>query len=300
MFVIIGLGIVFVSIIIGFTMHGGKLGALMQINEFIVLGGAGLGSVLVANPLPTVVKTLKSMLGLLKGNPYTQARYLEMLQMLYDFFMMARREGLVTLDQHVERPHESKFFAQYTFFFAHHHALDFLSDTMRVVITGTVASHDLAEMMEIDLETSHEEALVPAGIVSTLADSMPGFGIVAAVLGVVITMQAIGGPPEQIGEKVGAALVGTFLGILLAYGIFAPLANAMTVEVHSEGQYMNCIKCALLSFARGDAPLTAVEYARRNIEPRFRPSFMLMEQTLKNIGGGASSAGGSASEKVAA
>jgi chemotaxis protein MotA len=290
MFVIIGLAIVLGSILAGFVMEGGKVAALIQITEFIIIGGAGLGSVLIANPLPSVLNTFKCILGLLKPNPFTKNSYMELLRMLFDLFMMARREGLVSLDQHVERPAESSFFKNYPGFFNNHHALYFLADTMKVIITGSVQNYDLSDMMDIDLETSHEELSKPAKIVATLGDSMPGFGIVAAVLGVVITMGAIGGPPEGIGHKVAAALVGTFLGILLAYGLFSPLAAALTDQVKSEGQYMNCIKCALLSFARGDAPLTAVEFARRNIEPTCRPSFTEMEQTVKNPGGSADQA----------
>ncbi|HZO90727.1 MAG TPA: flagellar motor stator protein MotA [Chthonomonadaceae bacterium] len=286
MFVIIGLVVVALSILLGFTMEGGKIGALIQVTEFIIIGGSALGSMLVANPLNVVMQTFQSVLGLLKGNPYTQPRYMELLQMLYDMFMMARREGLVTLDQHVERPQDSKFFGNYPFFFANHHALSFLADTMKVIITGTVADYNLADMMEIDLEVGHEELVKPAQVLAKVGDAMPGFGIVAAVLGVVITMGAIGGPPEEIGHKVAAALVGTFLGILMAYGIFNPLAAALEAQIKSEEQYMGCIKCALLSFARGDAPLTAVEFARRNIEPSVRPSFSAMEEALRGSGSG--------------
>lgn len=283
MFVIIGFGVLFGCIMLGYLMEGGQIGALVQIAEFLILGGAGLGSVLVANPLSAVVGTFKAVLGLLKGNPYTKARYSELLKMLYDLFMLARREGLVTLDQHVENPHESKFFCNYPLFFGHHHALAFLADTMKVVITGSVQVFDLSDMMDIDLEVTNEEVLHPAHIVSGLGDSMPAFGIVAAVLGIVITMGAINGPPAEIGHKVGAALVGTFLGILVAYGVFAPLAAALTMQAKAEAQYMGCIKCALLSFARGDAPLTAVEFARRNIDPGVRPTFSEMEQGCKNV-----------------
>lgn len=285
MFVIIGLVVIFGSILLGYTMEGGKIGVLMQITEFIILGGCGLGSVLIANPLSDVTATAKALIRLMKGNPYNKTRYMEMLQMLYDMFMLARREGLVTLDQHVEKPTESLFFQNYAGFYNNHHALMFLADTMKVIVTGSVAAHDLQDMMEIDLETSHEEANKPGGILSKLGDSMPGFGIVAAVLGVVITMGAIGGAPEEIGKKVGAALVGTFLGILLAYGVFAPMAAALENNLKSEEHYMNAIKAALLSFSRGEAPLTCVEYARRNIDPSVRPSFTEMEQTVKNVGG---------------
>ena len=281
MFVIIGLVIVIGSILAGYVMHGGNIMVLVQVTEFIIIGGSGIGSVLIANPPSAVAATVKSLIGLLKGNPYKKETYMELLQMLYDMFIMARREGLVSLDQHVENPHDSKFFSSYGFFFAHHHALSFLADTMKVVITGSVANHDLSELMDIDLETTHEEILKPSGIIQNLGDSMPGFGIVAAVLGVVITMGKIGGPPEEVGHSVAAALVGTFLGILLAYGMLNPMAAALTGQAKCEEQYMNCIKCALLSFARGDAPLTAVEFARRNIDPGCRPSFSEMESTVK-------------------
>lgn len=282
MFVIIGLGVVFGSILLGYMMHGGQIGVLIQINEFIIIGGAGLGSALIANPLPAVIKTIQAVIGLLKGNPYTKDKYMELLKMLYDLFIMARREGMVSLDQHVERPHESKFFSQYTFFHGHHHATAFLADTLKVVITGSVAPHDLEAMMDSDLDVMKEEEEHPAHIIQTVGDAMPGFGIVAAVLGVVITMGKIGGDPKEIGHSVGAALVGTFIGILLAYGMFAPIATALGGAVKAQMQYMNCIKCALMSFARGDAPMTAVEFARRNIEPDARPSFNDMESACKN------------------
>lgn len=281
MFVIIGLGVVLGSIFVGYTMAGGNIGVLIQISEFITIGGSALGSVLIANPLPMVIGTLKAAIGLLKGNPYTKARYMEMLKMLYDMFMMARREGLVALDQHVEDPHKSSFFSQYPFFHGHHHAANFLADTMKVIVTGSVSNFDLAEMMDIDLEVSHHEALIPSQIITKVGDAMPGFGIVAAVLGVVITMGAIGGEPAEIGHHVAAALVGTFIGILLAYGIFQPIAGALEAQVAAEERYMLAIKFALLSFARGDAPLTAVEFARRNIDPINRPGFNEMESSLK-------------------
>lgn len=281
MFVLIGLAIVVGSILAGFIIEGGKVGALMQFTEFIIIGGAGLGSVLIANPISEVTRTCKATTGLLKSNPFNKQSYMELLRMLYDLFLMARREGLVALDQHVEKPHDSKFFANYPGFYHNQHALAFLADTMKVVVSGAVGSYDLADLMDIDLEASHDELHHPSHIMAGLGDAMPGFGIVAAVLGVVITMGAIGGPPEQIGHKVGAALVGTFIGILLAYGVFSPIAASLKARAVSEEQYMSCIKCAILSFSRGDAPLTAVEFARRNIEPGVRPTFTEMEQAVK-------------------
>jgi chemotaxis protein MotA len=281
MFLIIGIVVVFGSIIAGFTMAGGQISVLIQISEFIVIGGASLGALLIGNPPSIIGGLIKSVLGLMKGNPYNKGAFTELLKMQYELFMVARREGLVALEHHAEKPHESDIFKRYPFFFANHHAVEFMADTLKVIITGTVQPYDLAEMMDVDLETHHAEAAkIPATLAST-GDAMPGFGIVAAVLGVVITMGSIGGKPEEIGHHVAAALVGTFIGILLAYGFFAPMAAGVTAQLASEAQYMNCIKAGLLSFARGDAPLTAVEFSRRNIEPSFRCSFGDLEKALK-------------------
>jgi chemotaxis protein MotA len=282
MFVIVGLGLVMGSIVVGFTMAGGQIAVLIQISEFIVIGGAALGSILVSNPPSIIGEMIKSFTGLLKGSRYNKAAYNELLKMLYDLFMLARREGLVALEEHAERPESSEFFKRYPHFSANHHALEFMSDTLKVIITGTVATMDLAEMMDVDLETHHKSAEKIPIVLQTTGDAMPGFGIVAAVLGVVITMGSIGGKPEEIGHHVAAALVGTFLGVLLAYGVFGPMAKAAELQLEAESQYMNCIRSALLAFSRGDAPLTAVEFARRNIEPTHRCSFADMEKSLKS------------------
>ncbi|MCX8053735.1 MAG: flagellar motor stator protein MotA [Armatimonadetes bacterium] len=282
MYVLIGIGIVFVSILVGYTMHGGKVAALMQYTEFIIIGGAAFGSVVVGNSLKGAIGLIKSVIGLLKGNPYKPSVFLELLQAMYDVFSLSRVEGLLALEKHAENPHESELFQKYKAFASNHHALDLFADTLKVVVMGGVSIYDLSDMMEMDLDVRRHEAMKTTGMLTTVADSMPGFGIVAAVLGVVITMQAIGGPPEQVGEKVAAALVGTFLGVLLAYGIFAPLAKATEHIANCEMQYLGCIKNALVAFARGDAPLICVEFARRNIEPELRPSFAEMEEACRN------------------
>ena len=185
------------------------------------------------------------------------------------------------LEQHVENPESSEIMKNYKTFLTNHHAVSFFCDTMKVILTGAVGPHDLSEMMEIDLETAHAEAKVPIDAVQTVGDAMPGFGIVAAVLGVIITMGKIGGEAAAIGQSVAAALVGTFLGILLAYGVFAPLSRAMDLRLKSESAYMNCLRYALFSFARGESPITCAEFARRNIEPSVRPGFAEMEQHVK-------------------
>ena len=262
-------------------MDGGNLGVLVQIPEFVILLGAGFGSFLAANGMKNVSTTIKTVMGLLKPDPYTKPAYNDVLKMMYQLFNVARKEGLLGLEKHIETPETSDIIKVFPSFLSNHHATSFFCDTMKVILTGAVGPHDLAEMMEIDLDIAHQEAKTPAEAVQVVGDAMPGFGIVAAVLGVIITMGKIGGDAAEIGHSVAAALVGTFLGILLAYGIFAPLSRAMELRLKSEEQYLNCIRFALFSFARGESPITCVEFARRNIEPSVRPGFAEMEKSVK-------------------
>ncbi|MCX6344019.1 MAG: flagellar motor stator protein MotA [Armatimonadetes bacterium] len=281
MFVLIGLCIVFGSILFGYTASGGKIAAIMQFKEFIIIGGCAFGSTIVSSGLKGGIGMLMAPLILLKGNPYTKDKYLELLRAMYELFIIGRKGGLIAMEKHIEEPRESEIFKKFPFFMSQHHALSLFADTMKIVVMGGVSVFDLGEMMDMDLEVQHEESLKLYGILTTVADSMPGFGIVAAVLGVVITMAAIGGPPEVIGEKVGAALVGTFIGILLAYGVYAPMAKAVEAIAKAESAYMACIKCAIVAFARGDSPLICVEFSRRNIEPGVRPGFAELEDNCK-------------------
>lgn len=281
MFVIIGIVIVMGAVLGGYVMHGGKIAVLIQPSEFIIIGGAGLGALIAANGMKTFTAAIKGCLNLLKPDPFTKPVYLDLLKMMYQLFNVARKEGLLGLEKHIEEPEKSDIIKNYPSFLANHHASAFFCDTMKVILTGAVGPHDLAEMMELDLEIAHAEQEVPISAVQTVGDAMPGFGIVAAVLGVIITMGKIGGEAAAIGKSVAAALVGTFVGILLAYGIFGPIARAMELRLKSEGQYMNCIRFALFSFARGESPITCVEFARRNIEPGVRPGFAEMEAAVK-------------------
>lgn len=284
MLVIIGFVVVFGSIVAGFLMHGGQLAVLMQINEFIIIGGAGFGAILVGNRPSVVKRIFTDVMGLLKPNPYGKEAYVELLQVLYDIFYAARKDGLVGIESHVEHPQDSEIIKRYPGFRKSHHAVSFLSDTLKVLLTGAVDDHHLSEILELDLEQHHDEALKSPQALQTVADAMPGFGIVAAVLGVIITMGKIGGSPEQVGESVAAALVGTFLGVLLSYGVVGPLSQAIAQRIRSEERYMACIRTALLSFARGDPPITSVEFARRNIEPEDRPSFDELENLTRKRG----------------
>jgi chemotaxis protein MotA len=281
MFILIGLAVVFGSVLVGYVMHHGNIAVLIQVSEFIIIGGAALGSMLVGNPPGVVAAVFKECLQLVKGNPYKKNTFSELLLMLFELFQVAKQEGMLALEPHVERPGESSIFAKYPFFLAHHHAPAFLTDTLKVLLTGTVDQNDLAEILDLDLEQHGEEAMTVSRCLAKTGDALPGFGIVAAVLGVVITMGSIGGAASDIGRKVAAALVGTFLGILLAYGVFQPLAQASENVARCHGAYLGCIRTAILAYFRGDPPITAIEFARRNIEPGLRPSFSEMEELIR-------------------
>lgn len=281
MFVIIGLVTLTVSIIVGYTMHGGKIAALIQVSELIIIGGAGLSSMIAATSLKQVMAIFKDMIGLLKPDPYNRAAYLELLQMLHEISSLAKRDGLLALESHVEYPEKSDIFSRFPTFAKNHHSLSFLCDSLRLVIMGGVGIYELQEMMDGDLEVYTEEVKKNPAQVAKVGDAMPGFGIVAAVLGVVITMQAIGGPPEQVGEKVGAALVGTFLGVLLAYGVFGPIASAMETRVEAGVSYISCLKAGIIAFAQGMSPLLVAEISRRCIEPDVRPTFQEVEGVVR-------------------
>lgn len=282
MFLILGFIIVFGSIVGGYLMHHGQLAVLLQWNEFLILGGAGIGSMMIGNPPGTLKRVVRQVLDLLKPNRFTEHAYAELLQVLYAVFQTARRDGLMGLETHVEEPASSTLFQRFPIFTGHAPAVALLCDTVKVLLAGTVDDHHLAEILDTDLDQQHHEAMAGPTAISKTGDAMPGFGIVAAVLGVIITMGSIGGAASVVGEKIAAALVGTFLGILLAYGVFGPVAQAIEGRIASERAYMLCIKTALLAFARGDSPMSAVEFARRNIEPAERPSFAALEALVRN------------------
>jgi chemotaxis protein MotA len=275
--VIIGALVVLGTVLGGYVMHGGPLLVLWQVSEFIIIGGAGIGALVTANPPALLKRTCRELIALIKPNPYTEQAYSELLQVLYEIFQSARKEGLVGLESHIEEPEKSALFGKYPSFANNHHAVSFLADTLKVLLTGAVEDHHLAEILDMDLEQQHEEAMAVPHAVNRVADAMPAFGIVAAVLGIIITMGSIGGAAEEVGQKVAAALVGTFLGIFLGYGFIGPTATALEQRIRAEHAYMQCIRTALLAFARGDSPMTCVEFARRNIEPEDRPSFGELE-----------------------
>jgi chemotaxis protein MotA len=284
MLAVIGIIIVFGSIIGGYLMEHGNLLVLLQPAELLIIAGAAVGTILVANPLPLAIKIFIGALSVLKPSRYSQKFYLQQLKMLNEVFMFARKNGMARLESDVDDPQKSKLFGSYPEFLKDHHALAFFCDTVRMAISAGIGAFELDQLMEIDLEVQHKEHSAPVQSLSTVADSLPGLGIVAAVLGVCITMGAIGGPPEEIGHKVASALVGTFLGILLCYGVFGPIAANMAKTSEADGEYLQFLRMATLAFIKGMAPQLAVEFARRSIPASLRPSFKDTEATIRNRG----------------
>lgn len=296
MLAIIGILVVFGAIVGGYLLEHGNLMVLLQPAELLIIGGAALGTILVANPLPIVISMAKGLLGILKPSRFTRAFYLEQLKMLNDIFVFARKNGMARLEADIDDPSKSPVFSKYPGFLKDHHGLAFFCDTVRMAISAGVGAFELDQLMETDLEVQHTEHGIPVAAISTVADALPGLGIVAAVLGVCITMGAIGGPPEEIGHKVASALVGTFLGILLCYGVLGPLASNMAKSCEEEGQYMLFLRMATLAFIKGMAPQLAVEFARRSIPTSVRPSFQETEAVIR---GGGSGGGATAAKKAA-
>jgi chemotaxis protein MotA len=281
MLVIVGFIVVIGAIVGGYLLEHGHLLLLWQPAELVIIGGAALGTLLVANPPATVKKIISGILGALKGSRYTKALYLDTLKLLYNLFTSARKNGATKLEADIENPSASDVFSAFPKIVADHHAIDFLCDTLRMYVSAGTEAFTLDQMMELDVEVHHREAHTPIASLATVGDALPGLGIVAAVLGVVITMSSLGGPPEEIGHKVAAALVGTFLGILLCYGFVAPLTGIMTKIADAESQYLNVIRVGIIAYAKGNAPILCAEFARRAIPHSLRPSFKEMETVCR-------------------
>lgn len=285
MFAIIGIVVVILAILGGYLMEHGPLLVLVQPAELLIILGASIGTLLIATPFPTIQRLLKGLAGVFRGNVQDAAFYLENLQMLYQLFVYARKYGATKLEPDVDEPEKSPVFSKYPRFLSNHHTVHFVCDTMRMYITGGSDPFELDQMMELDMDIHHQEEHDPVAALHTTADALPGLGIVAAVLGVVITMGALGGPPEEIGRKVAAALVGTFVGILMCYGFFGPMASRMARNIDAEARYYHVMRVGMLAFIKGSAPMLAVEFARRAVPSAVRPSFAEMEKTCKASGG---------------
>ena len=280
MLLIVGALIVIGSVLGGYLMHGGHLMVLNQPNEFLIIGGAALGNLLIGTP-PSVLKQLMGQSTAILGAGMGKADYKELLAMLYQLFKLGQQSGVMALESHFDAPASSPIMSKYPRFLKNHHAVDFLADSIKVIMTGGIGPHDLEALMDQDLEVRHHELGQAASALAKIADALPGLGIVAAVLGVVITMESIGGPASEIGHKVGAALVGTFLGILLSYGFVQPLATSLEQRVNDNGHYEQCIKTGLLAMYKGFPPMVAVEFARRVLPSEVRPSFDETEELVK-------------------
>jgi chemotaxis protein MotA len=233
-----------------------------------------------------LIDIFKGLLQTLKGSPYNRSCYEELLKALYEMFMLARRDGMISLEDHVNNPSQSSILSKYPTLVNNHHALDFMINALRPLVDGRVKPEQLEELLKIELNAKEQEHHAPIGVLAKTADALPGFGIVAAVLGIILTMGAISGPPEEIGHKVAAALVGTFLGILLSYGFAHPLASNLEFIGIAELAYLRCMASSIVSFAQGQAPIMAVEVARRSLSSDVRPSAEEMEAMMKQLGKG--------------
>jgi len=278
---IIGLIVVFGAIAAGYTMEEGNFSILIQPAELITIGGAALGSLIVSCPSNLLKDVFKSIPAIIKGSTLKKSHYIALLTLLYNIFTKIKKEGLLSIEKDVENPKESAIFQANKFIMKNHHALDFLCDNLRVFIIG-IKPTEMEDLMDIEMDSHHEEAGVTPGIITKVGDALPGFGIVAAVLGIVITMGKMSDGPEVIGHSVAAALVGTFLGILLSYGVVGPLGSHLEHKNRDDSKYIEAIKIALLAFAKDLPPQMAVEAGRRTVFSGARPSFKDLEDAIKD------------------
>ncbi|HWF39253.1 MAG TPA: flagellar motor stator protein MotA [Candidatus Acidoferrales bacterium] len=281
MFAIIGIVVVFGAVIAGYLMEKGPLAVLLQPAELIIILGAAIGTVLIANPIYILKKIAAGFGGVFGNSPFTKDRYLETLKMMYELFSRARKDGMMALESDSDAPDKSAIFSKYPTFLKDHHIVAFVCDSIRMASSGNIELFDADQMIEADMEVHHHEATQPVAALSTMADSLPGLGIVAAVLGVVITMGALGGPPEEIGKHVAAALVGTFLGILMCYGLVGPISSSMGKIADDEHAYYNVLRVLIIAFMKGSPPVLAVEFGRRAIPGHVRPSFQETEKFIR-------------------
>ena len=282
MFAVIGTLVVLGSVLGGFMASGSSLLLLWHPFEVVIIIGGALGAFLISNPLKVVKAAFGGALGLLKSVRYGKAEYVELLKLVYEILMMARRDGVLAIERHIENPEKSDIFKKYPRVMADHHMMEFIIDCLRLISGGNLDPHELESLLEYELESHHKEAAEPAHAVQKVADALPGFGIVAAVMGIVATMAAIeSSSTAEIGHKVGSALVGTFLGILVAYGIVGPIATAMEHKAHEEAKAFEVVKMALVASVRGYPPPVAVEFARKLLFSGVRPNFKDLEQELR-------------------
>jgi chemotaxis protein MotA len=282
MFTLIGSAIVLACVCGSFVVEGGSLLLLWHPGEIVIILGSAFGAFVTSNPIKVVKGSFAAALGLIKSQRYKRADYVDLLKLLYDILVKIRKSGMLAIEADIEQPSKSKLFTDYPRILADHHMVDFITDCLRLIVGGNLDPNELESLLEYELETHHQEAAQPAHAVQRVADALPGFGIVAAVLGIVDCMASIeGASTATIGTKVGAALVGTFLGILVAYGFVGPIASAIEARVHEEGKAFEVVKMALVASVRGYAPPVAVEFARKLLWSDVRPKFADLESHLK-------------------
>lgn len=277
----VGALIVLVCVFGAYMAHGGHIHVIWQPSEMVIIGGAALGGFVIANPMSTIKMAIKKAMHAWMGKSASKAEYLELLQMMFQLFQIFRKDGPQAVERHIEEPEKSEVFKQYPTFLKNHHAVDFLCDTMKITLSADLSQYDVDELLDQDIKVMHEEEHAAQHAINQIAESLPGLGIVAAVLGVVHTMGLLDQGTEVIGHSIGAALVGTFLGVLACYGFVAPTSTKMGADIAGEGRYLQVIKAALVSLQRGAPPLVCVEYARRTIFPADRPTFSEMDSATK-------------------
>lgn len=281
MLVIIGYLVVSASVFGGFALAGGHLAALLQPIELLMIGGAAAGAFLVGNSGKAIKATLKALPTVLKGSKYSKALYLELFALLYEVLAKVRKEGLMAIESDVDAPHESPVFTKYPKIIGDHHVIEFLTDYLRIMVGGNLNAFEIENLMDNEIETHHQEGEMPVNIVAKMGDAMPAFGIVAAVMGVVHTMESVGIPPAELGILIAHALVGTFLGILLAYGFVGPLSTLLEQKHNESTKLLQCIKVTLLASLNGYAPQVAVEFGRKVLYSTERPTFLELEEYVK-------------------
>jgi chemotaxis protein MotA len=283
MFVIIGWVVVLGCVFGVFVAHGGNMGPILKALpwEMAMIGGATLGAFLVNNQMTVIKATIAGALSCFKGSKYTKARYMELLALMYDILQKARKEGLMSIEKDVEDPHSSPLFQKYPTVGNDHHVTEFITDYLRMMVSGNLNAHEIESLMDSEIETHHHEAHAPVAAIQRVAGGLPAFGIVAAVLGVVKTMGSVGQPPAVLGAMIGSALVGTFLGILLAYAFAEPVAGLLEQKVEESGKELQCIKTTLLASMQGYAPQVAIEFGRKVLLSTVRPTFAELEGHVK-------------------
>ena len=281
MLVIIGYVVVFASVFGGFALAGGHIAALFQPVELLMIGGAAAGAFFVGNNSKAIKATFKALPSVLKGSKYTKDLYMELMTLLFEILTKVRKEGLMSIEGDIDAPEESAIFTKYPAVLADHHIIEFITDYLRLMVSGNMDAFQIENLMDNEIDTHHAEGEVPVHCISKMGDGLPAFGIVAAVMGVVHTMASVGLPPAELGILIANALVGTFLGILLSYGFVSPLASTLEQKLHESSKVFQCVKVTLLASLNGYAPALAVEFGRKVLFSTERPSFSELEDHIR-------------------